>query len=235
MKVMECCKGRIAITTDMWTATNQRKGYMTVTAHFIDEAWALRSRILSFMHITLPHDAYTLSKVLTETLMDWNIDMKLSTLTVDNCTTNDAIISIVKEIFTGSKLVVDGKLFHMHCCAHILNLIVKDGLTIFKEGIERICDSISYWSTGPKRAEKFEETARQLKVAQTKKLSLDCMTRWNSTYTMLSVALPYKDVFARLKQRDPQYKSLPSEDDWLLAKELCVNFVLQSDRVIFRY
>ena len=151
MKVMECCKGRIAITTDMWTATNQRKGYMTVTAHFIDEAWALRSRILSFTYIPSPHDACTLSKVLIESLMDQNIDTKLSTLTVDNCTTNDDMISIVKEILTGSKLVLDEKLFHMRCCAHILNLIRNDGVATFKEGIERIGDNISYWSTGPKR------------------------------------------------------------------------------------
>lgn len=37
---------RVAITTDMWTSSNQKKGYMAVTAHFIDENWILRSRIL---------------------------------------------------------------------------------------------------------------------------------------------------------------------------------------------
>ena len=27
---------RVAITTDMWTTDNQKKGYMAITAHFID-------------------------------------------------------------------------------------------------------------------------------------------------------------------------------------------------------
>ncbi|KAE8701962.1 hypothetical protein F3Y22_tig00110503pilonHSYRG00322 [Hibiscus syriacus] len=38
--------GRIALTTDMWTSRNQRKGYMVVTAHFIDNGWKLQSRTL---------------------------------------------------------------------------------------------------------------------------------------------------------------------------------------------
>jgi hypothetical protein len=28
---------RVAITTDMWTANNQKKGYMATTTHFIDQ------------------------------------------------------------------------------------------------------------------------------------------------------------------------------------------------------
>lgn len=37
---------RVAITTDMWTSDNQNRGYMTVTAHFIDESWTLRNIIM---------------------------------------------------------------------------------------------------------------------------------------------------------------------------------------------
>ncbi|KAF7802376.1 zinc finger BED domain-containing protein DAYSLEEPER-like [Senna tora] len=37
---------RIAITTDMWTSSNQNKGYMSITAHFIDDNWQLQSRLV---------------------------------------------------------------------------------------------------------------------------------------------------------------------------------------------
>ncbi|CAL1413299.1 unnamed protein product [Linum trigynum] len=40
--------GPVAITTDMWTATSQKKGYMAVTAHYIDNSWMLRSHILRY-------------------------------------------------------------------------------------------------------------------------------------------------------------------------------------------
>ena len=30
--------GRVAITTDLWISNNQKKGYMIVTTHFIDNS-----------------------------------------------------------------------------------------------------------------------------------------------------------------------------------------------------
>ncbi|KAL4278994.1 hypothetical protein GQ457_03G009590 [Hibiscus cannabinus] len=49
MKIMsnlEANEGRITITTDMWTADHQNKGYMVVTAHYIDNLWILQKRII---------------------------------------------------------------------------------------------------------------------------------------------------------------------------------------------
>ena len=89
----------------------------------------------------------------------------------------------------------------MRCCAHILNLIVKDGLSIIENAIDNIRDSVSYWSTSPSRVEKFMDMVHHLKLSCTKKLSLDCKTCWNSTYLMLVIAIKYRDVFSRLKLR----------------------------------
>ena len=103
---------------------------------------------------------------------------------------------------------------------------MKSGLEAIEFGVERIHDSVTFWTATPKRIEKFEEAARQLKLGYDKRLVLDCKTRWNSTYLMLSVSLNYKDVFYCLKQSEPQYKSLLEDNDWDLAKETC-------DRLIF--
>ncbi|GAU51856.1 hypothetical protein TSUD_416400 [Trifolium subterraneum] len=46
MKLLSKNQSRIAITTDMWTSSNQNKGYMTITAHFIDDLWTLQSRLV---------------------------------------------------------------------------------------------------------------------------------------------------------------------------------------------
>jgi len=37
---------RVAVTTDLWTADNKKRGYMAVTGHFIDDSWMLKSCIL---------------------------------------------------------------------------------------------------------------------------------------------------------------------------------------------
>ncbi|KAH9671793.1 BED-type domain-containing protein [Citrus sinensis] len=79
----------------------------------------------------------------------------------------------------------------LRCAAHILNLIVKDGLSVIESGITCVRDSISYWSSSPKRVEKFELACRQIQI-DVKKLGLDCPTRWNSTFVMLELAVKYK-------------------------------------------
>jgi len=45
-KVFEDHSGRIAITTDMWTTSQQKKDDMAETAHFIDEQWNLHEKII---------------------------------------------------------------------------------------------------------------------------------------------------------------------------------------------
>ncbi|KAF7137601.1 hypothetical protein RHSIM_Rhsim07G0157200 [Rhododendron simsii] len=221
MKALEKNQGRVAVTIDMWTTSNQKRGYMVITTHFIDDSWNLQSRILRFVYVPCPHTAQALCDALMDTFLDWNIDRKLSTITVDNCSTNDAMVSLLLENFDPNCLWWSGSLFHVRCAAHILNLIVKDGLEVIKEAIEKIRDSVAFWTATPKREENFEETIRQLRIPFTKKLPLDCVTRWNSNYLMLQTAIEYKDAFSRLKHCDTQYKTVPTENDWKLAVEIC--------------
>ncbi|CAN1815408.1 Putative AC transposase [Linum perenne] len=220
-KLIDSNLGRVAVTTDMWTASNQRKGYMAVTAHYIDNGWCLRSQLLRFIYVPAPHTSDRLAKYLVECLMDWNVDSKVSTITLDNCSTNDKMIESIKKKLALSLLIKDGSLLHMRCFAHILNLIVKDGIDVVKDGIDKIRESVSYWIATPKRLEFFHETAKQLKILNSNRLVLDCPTQWNSTYVMLLVAMPYKDVFSRLKLRDPQYSCLPSNSHWQFATIVC--------------
>ena len=46
MAVMERIQSRISVTTDKWTFRNQKRGFMVVTTHFIDDSWKLQSRII---------------------------------------------------------------------------------------------------------------------------------------------------------------------------------------------
>ena len=133
------------------------------------------------MYMSCPHNAENLSNALMECLLDWSIDRKLSTLTLDNCSTNNCTIDLLLARLSPSSLITNGRLFHMRYAAPILNLIVKSGLDVIEIGIERIRDSVAFWTATPKRMEKFEEAAAQLNLGHEKRLVLDCKTRWNST------------------------------------------------------
>lgn len=147
-----------------------------------------------FIYVPAPHTAEVICEQLYESLVEWNLDGKISTVIVDNCTTNDAVISDLIKKIGKNKLLLEGKLLHMWCAAHILNLIVKDGLEVIQPAIAKFRESIAFWTATPKRIEKFEEIAKYVKVPIEHKLALDCKTRWNSTYKMLAIALPYMPV-----------------------------------------
>ena len=161
-----------------------------------------------------------LCDVLHEVLVEFHLERKISTITLDNCTTNDKAVEDLVDKLDSSSLMLGGKLLHMRCCAHILNLIVKDGLAVLGDGIERVRDSVGFWSATPKRHEKFEKTCRLMNIEYSKRLCLDCKTRWNSTYIMLSIAVLYRDVFYRLSLREKLFNCCPTAADWDFAKEM---------------
>ncbi|CAL5364812.1 unnamed protein product [Camellia sinensis] len=177
-----------------------------------------------FLYVPCPHTKEVLCDTLLNCLMDWDLDRKVFAITVDNCSINDAMINILLDKLDSNSLLLGGTSFHMRCCAHILNLIVKDELDVIRVSVEKIQDSVAYWTTTLKRVENFEETACQVKNLNIKKIGLDCATRWNSTYLMLQTALLYKDVFYRLKYKETQYTTLPSEEEWEFVREICERF-----------
>ncbi|KAF7811903.1 zinc finger BED domain-containing protein RICESLEEPER 2-like [Senna tora] len=169
MGLLDKIGSRIVITTNLWIPSNQKKGFMAITSHFIDENWALQSRILRFAYLPCPHSAKSTSSTLVECFLDWNIDRKLSTINLDNCSTNDSLINLLLMKLDTSSLLLDGQLFHMRCCAHILSLIVQDGLAVIVDGISKVRSSVVFWSATPKREHSFREAALQLKILCTKK------------------------------------------------------------------
>jgi hypothetical protein len=159
-----------------------------------------------FIYVQAPHTGDVIAEELHDTLMQWNLDEKLFTMMVDNYTSNYKALETLVTKIGKSKMLLEGTMLHMRCCAHILNLIVKDGLDVMKSAIHNIREIVAYWTATPKRVEKFEEMAKYKKVKITKKLRLDCKTRWNSVFIMLDVALPYIAVFERAKIVDKQYE-----------------------------
>ena len=77
-------------------------------------------------------------------MVEWNTNDKISTVAMDKYSTNDAMVSRLKEKLYSTCNLLDEKLLHMRCCAYILNLIVNDDFFVISGGIERINDSVVY-------------------------------------------------------------------------------------------
>ena len=136
----------------------------------------------------------------------------MCTITLDNANNNDAAVRILKDAIK-RKLMLGGKIFHVRCCAHVINLLVQDGLSEIETVIENVRENVKYLIASEARLIKFGEIAKQLQLLS-KKLILDCPTHWNATYAMLAAALEFREVFPRYKDRDAGYNWLPSNEDW---------------------
>lgn len=74
-----------------------------------------------------------------------NASTRLKSITLDNASANDVCIQILKnQLKLTNAFVHDGDLFHVRCCAHILNLTVQDGLKEIDIAVDKIRECVKY-------------------------------------------------------------------------------------------
>ncbi|XP_039141281.1 zinc finger BED domain-containing protein RICESLEEPER 2-like [Dioscorea cayenensis subsp. rotundata] len=194
---------------------------MVLTAHFIDHNWRLQKRVINFVRLPPPRRGVEIADGIFKCLKEWEIKNKVFTISVDNASSNDVAIRILKDTFSRTKrLLYGGKLFHVRCCAHILNLMVQDGISEIEEIIEDIHESVKFINQSEARLKSFSDIVQQLQLPE-RKLILDCKTRWNLTFEMLSVAMKFKDVFPMFKDREILYHCYPCPEDWEKVEKIC--------------
>ncbi|KAL5560355.1 hypothetical protein UlMin_036566 [Ulmus minor] len=143
---------RVTIARDIYqlyldTRKKLKNDYMCLTAHWIDNNWKLQKMILSFVQVP-SHKGDMVGKELIVCLNNWGIT-KVFAITVDNASSNSVALVKVKEYLQEKRhgIVLNGEMFHMRCCAHIVNLIVCDGLKEMGDSIASICNAVRWNST----------------------------------------------------------------------------------------
>ncbi|PWA89423.1 zinc finger BED domain-containing protein RICESLEEPER 2 [Artemisia annua] len=132
----------VHLTTDTWTSSCQKTNYMVVTAHFIDDEWNMHKRIINFRPIG-SHKGEDISSDLLKCIVGWGIK-NVMTMTVDNAPSNDKALDHLIKKLPNAKIYDDGKHFHIRCMAHILNLIVKEGLKEKNYHVECVANAVKY-------------------------------------------------------------------------------------------
>ena len=103
-----------SITTDIWTS-RATMGYVTVTCHFLDDDWELKSFVLETCQIKESNTAENIGATLVDIANRWSISEKVICVITDNA---NNIVAAVRH----------NRWSHLSCFTHTLNLIVSNSL-----------------------------------------------------------------------------------------------------------
>ncbi|XP_078025234.1 E3 SUMO-protein ligase ZBED1-like [Epinephelus lanceolatus] len=169
----------MALTTDCWTALTTER-YVTITCHYIDEDWKVKSAVLLTQSMPSRHTADNLAAKLNDAVETWGLSGKVSACVHDNAR------NIVAANSPG-RVNWDS----VSCFAHRLQLAVNDGFNIF---VHRVIVAagrlVRHFNHSTPACKALEAKQDQMQLPK-HKLIQSCKTRWNSVC----------DMFARLLEQ----------------------------------
>ncbi|KAB2058784.1 hypothetical protein ES319_A11G257300v1 [Gossypium barbadense] len=189
----------------------------------VDKDWKLQKRIIRFRALFPPYDGLNIADELVLCLSQWGIDKKIFSITLDNASYNNVMVSCLTNRFRANRAILCDVFFQVRCCTHILNLIVKVGLELVDDVVGRIRNGIKYIKKSGIRRKRFYDVAeKNFHLNVTKKLRQDVCVSWNSTYLMLKSSLYYKNVLDYWGQWDKDYQIFAlSNEEWRNVAILC--------------
>nr|GEV72289.1 zinc finger BED domain-containing protein DAYSLEEPER-like [Tanacetum cinerariifolium] len=151
---------------------------------------------------------------------EWNIHKRL--------------LSVVMELYPESEFafrdvvstcLTDWNIFLLtNCLVRALTSVAQETLQACQEMVKKVRECVKYV-----KASEYFPDLKQLQVLNTRNLSLDDQTKWNTTYEMLLAASELKEEFSRLDTLYPNYFKSPSGEDWNLVDNLCAYLKLIFD------
>lgn len=213
--------GKVSLALDLWIS-NQSLGYIFVTGHFIDGDWNLHRRILNVVVVPSLDSADSFNHAVAACLADWKMEGRLFTLTLDQAFVNETAFENLRTFLPHkNQILLSGQLLIGNCFARVLSRLAQDALERVGDTVRKVRENVKYVKTSELREDKFLELKRQLQVPSSKTLSIDDLTRWDTTYHMLVAASELKEVFACLDTSDPDYQISPSPEEWNQIVALC--------------
>lgn len=164
---------RVGLTCDGWTS-RATESYLTVTVHFVNNDWELKSYVLQTKVMSGSHTGANISEELQKIAHEWKIDNKEPVVVTDNASNMSVAIEL-----TGYQ--------HVRCFAHVLNLASQRALKV--TAVSRLLAKVRRISTFFHRSTVGAEALKRnqhLLGLPPHKLIIDMPVRWNSAYEMVS-------------------------------------------------
>ncbi|KAJ6848238.1 putative zinc finger BED domain-containing protein RICESLEEPER 2-like [Iris pallida] len=177
----------------------------------------LQKRIVCLKTLEFPHTGSAIATCISKHLRDFDIHNKIQSVSFDNASNNTVAINSLSLLF---QPILEGRLLHIRCACHIINLVVKKCLEFFSTHLETLRNCLHSLNTSPSRQQAFKNTCAHFSI-RFRRFVKDVPHRWNSTYLMLKFALPFKDAITYFCNMDHNFEYPVTEDDWIVATSIC--------------
>jgi hypothetical protein len=181
--------------------------------------WQLEKRTIGLRLIDVSHNAENIAERITSVLADYELTDKVFSVTLDNADANTRSINQLNHVLSS---YVGSLFLHQRCACHIINLIVKAGLDVFRPMLSAFRTAISFLNSSNQRIAAYKSYCIAVN-ARPRKFGLDMDVRWNSTYLMLKHLLPHKNsfsVFITTNHSLIDGQPLLTEQHWYVAEKL---------------
>jgi hypothetical protein len=115
---------KVAISLDGWSSTT-RVSFIGIVAHYIDKDWNVREELIGFEHMPIAHTGKDLAVLVNKVFAKYDLEGQIVAITTDNARPNyimmDSINRALEEALSNSRLL-GGKIYHMPCLAHVIQL-----------------------------------------------------------------------------------------------------------------
>ena len=103
--------------------------YCSVIAHYVNADWQLEKRIIGLRMIDVSYNANNIAELIACVVANFGLTNKIYSVALNNAAANTRVINELSLILSSYV----GTLFlHQRCAYHIINLIVKAVLELFK-------------------------------------------------------------------------------------------------------
>lgn len=162
-----------SITTDGWSSV-AHDSYVSLTTHYIDDSWVLRSRCLETMYAPESHTADNLAQFLRNGLREFDLTLdQVTTLTTDSAAN---MVAMARNL----------NVTRIACFGHILHNAIQHGLNDPEiDSLLRVSRKIvSVFSYSHKYRNDLTKAQKELELPHLQ-LCNDVSTRWGSKLKML--------------------------------------------------
>ena len=196
-------------TTDLWTSA-ATVPFMTVTIHFIDNEWVLRSYCLSTFPLYEDHTGQNLADAITDVLANWDLraDQIVAT-TTDNASNIIAAFNLLGML-------------RLSCFGHNLDLAINRGLQVdrVKRALGKCHSLVELFHRSWKKTRDLRLKQEALSLPQ-HKLIVSVATRWGSTYDMVARIIEQQQAICAVLAEDRKnWHRMPSDADFSVLETI---------------